>query len=362
MNLELSEELGIPKELDEYGVEVFQKFLMGFNFVAQENVVNEKNGFFNRVLAFKKFFFNQKSVKITYVDITLKFNKLDKGKISFGGANIAFEQGKVLPNYKNPKIEINANKIPEIEIKLNVLDGTTKKEIIDFLKKERTKIISTITHELKHFIDRKLKNNMSIDSRIKYKLLSQYRKDVSTYKTITRLLFDLYFLSKTENLVRPSEFKSIFTSRKLTKKDFLDAYLKSDFYKIYKRAEELTYESFINQIKKEASIKYGENHFEGLSDDILAMALENIKTIGEDLISTTVSKFANDNTSYGEQLNITKKSFDSFLKKQFFLKKDIKGKIDLVNTFKSIISNMNYEAKKMKQKMGKVYASIPDKY
>ena len=142
----------------------------------------------------------------------------------------------------------------------------------------------------------------------------------------------------------------------------METYLKSDFHKIYKRSEELTYESFISKLKEEATKKYGEDHLNDVSSDILAMAIENIKTIGEDLISASVSRFANDYTMYGGELNITKKSFDSFLKKQFFLKKDKSGKIDLVNTFKAIISNMNYVAKKMKQKIGKVYASIPEKY
>jgi hypothetical protein len=363
MNLELSEELGIPKELDEFGDQVFQKFLMGFNFIAKENVINERNGFFNRVLAVKKFNFNEKTVAINYVDIRLIFNKIKSdGQMKFKSANISFNVGRVLPNYKNPRIEITADNIPEIEILLNVPNNTTKNEILNFLKNKRTEITSVITHELKHFIDRKLENNTSLDNRVKYRVLTQYRKDISPFKTITNLLFDLYFLSETENLVRPSEFKSIFTTRKLTKKDFLETYLKSDFHKIYKRSEELTYESFISKLKEEATKKYGEDHLNDVSSDILAMAIENIKTIGEDLISASVSRFANDYTMYGGELNITKKSFDSFLKKQFFLKKDKSGKIDLVNTFKAIISNMNYVAKKMKQKIGKVYASIPDKY
>ena len=124
MNIELSEELGIPKDLDNYAINVLNKFIMGFRLGAPENIVNDENGYYNRVHSPKKFLFDKKSVEINDIDITLYLyiNPSFENRITDDGANLRIVVGKILPNKKNPKVEVLVEDIPKVSIKLNISD------------------------------------------------------------------------------------------------------------------------------------------------------------------------------------------------------------------------------------------------
>jgi hypothetical protein len=182
--------------------------------------------------------------------------------------------------------------------------------------------------------------------------------------SLKSLFFDMYFVSVSENLVRPTEFKTIFTSKKLTKKDFLRKYLNSEFYLVYKRIENRSYEEFLYRVSFDIFKKFGPDDFYmGAGNDHLIDILETIEKIGSELIFRNVNRFAND-TNYSDFVlsNVRKDSDKDFLKKQFLIKRNSLGEINAEETFKALILNTQNTARKMKRKMAKVYAAIPDKY
>jgi hypothetical protein len=366
MNIELSEELGIPKDLDNYAINVLNKFIMGFRLGAPENIVNDKNGYYNRVHSPKKFLFDNKSVEINDIDITLYLNINNSltDEIDENSASLSIDVGKILPNKKNPKVEILVEDIPEIAIKLDISSTTTKDDVFYYLKDKFSENASTLAHELKHYIDAKLGKTEKLSYRTKSNVISALLNNENMLPSLRVLFFDMYFISVTENLVRPTEFKTIFTSKKLTKKDFLNKYLNSEFYLVYKRIENRTYEEFIYRVSIDIFKQFGPNMFyAGAHDDYLFNLLETIENIGSELILRNVKRFAND-TNYSDFVlsNVRKDSDKDFLKKQFLIKRNSLGEINAEETFKALILNTQNTARKMKRKMAKVYAAIPDKY
>lgn len=366
MNIELSEELGIPKDLDNYAINVLNKFIMGFRLGAPENIVNDENGYYNRVHSPKKFLFDNKSVEINDIDITLYLyiNPSFENRITDDGANLRIVVGKILPNKKNPKVEVLVEDIPKVSIKLNISSTTTKDDVYDYLIDSFSENASQLAHELKHYIDTKLGKSEKLSYRTKSTVIDSLLNNMDMLPSLKVLFFDMYFISVTENLVRPTEFKTIFTSKKLTKKDFLNKYLNSDFYLVYKRIEDRTYQELLYKVSVDIFRKFGPNMFyAGAHDDYLFNLLKTIKKIGSGLILQNISRFANDN-SYGDFVlsNVRKDSDKDFLKKQFLIKRNSLGEINAEETFKALILNTQDTARKMKRKMAKVYAAIPDKY
>jgi hypothetical protein len=98
-------------------------------------------------------------------------------------------------------------------------------------------------------------------------------------------------------------------------------------------------------------------------EDHLLNVLELIQIKGTDLIFKNISRFADD-TNYDDFVlsDINRDTFKDFVKKQFLIKKNASGGIDVDKTFNAIILDMQDSARKMKRKMAKVYAAIPDKY
>ena len=366
MNIELSEELGIPKDLDNYAINVLNKFIMGFRLGAPENIVNDENGYYNRVHSPKKFLFDNKSVEINDIDITLYLyiNPSFENRITDDGANLRIVFGKILPNKKNPKVEVLVEDIPKVSIKLNISSTTTKDDVYDYLIDSFSENASQLAHELKHYIDTKLGKSEKLSYRTKSTVIDSLLNNENMLPSLRVLFFDMYFISVTENLVRPAEFKTIFTSKKLTKKDFLNKYLNSEFYLVYKRIEDRTYQELLYKVSVDIFRKFGPNMFyAGAHDDYLFNLLKTIKKIGSGLILQNISRFAND-TSYGDFVlsNVRKDSDKDFLKKQFLIKRNSLGEINAEETFKALILNTKDTARKMKRKMAKVYAAIPDKY
>lgn len=366
MNKELREELGIPKDLDNYAIDILNKFIMGFRLGAPENIINDENGYYNRVHSPKKFLFDKKSVEITDIDITLYLyiNPSFENRITDDGASLRIVVGRILPNKKNPKVEVLVEDIPKVYIKLNISSTTTKDDVYDYLKDSFSESVSSLAHELKHYIDTKLGKSEKLSYRTKSTVIDSLLNNMDMLPSLKVLFFDMYFVSVTENLVRPSEFKTIFTSKKLTKKDFLTKYLKSEFYLTYKRIEDRTYQELLYKVSVDIFRKFGPNMFyAGAHNDYLFNLLETIKKIGSGIILRNVNRFAND-SNYGDFVlsNVRKDSDKDFLKKQFLIKRNSLGEINTEETFKALILDMQNSARKMKRKMGKIYATIPDKY
>lgn len=120
-------------------------------------------------------------------------------------------------------------------------------DVINLLKSERVKVISSFVHEIKHRFDAIKKKSESIKGRSIYNVFSNNRFG---NEVVDRFMFDLYYMTLIESLVRPSEVQSEFEQMGVTQEKFLKALQSQETYKNLKRISEFSYEKFRDNLKQ----------------------------------------------------------------------------------------------------------------
>jgi hypothetical protein len=163
-------------------------------------------------------------------------------------------------------------------------------DITELFKNQRTKIISVLSHELKHAYDSFKKPHKTVINTSKYQTYSSFRTNL---EPIDSLIFDLYYINTVESLVRPSEIYTLMREKKISKKDFLDFLQSTDTYKNLLKIRNFSYKKFredLKQYKNEIEgIVSGFDNVDELPDnfeetlDIFLGAV--YKTIGRSVVS-----------------------------------------------------------------------------
>jgi hypothetical protein len=170
------------------------------------------------------------------IDLQTQDEEMDKPVLISAGVP-SQTKGKPDIKKKKPFVELSLNKD---KIYINFSFGISEDMDIDnvkewFLdKKNITALIPDIAHELMHIYDNYKKEYESVESRVDYMVHNDFitGRVGGICPPIRDKLFLMYFLSKIENLVRPSEIYSHMMVNKITKEEFLNE-LKS--MKVYKR-------------------------------------------------------------------------------------------------------------------------------
>jgi len=135
--------------------------------------------------------------------------------------------------------------VMNIEIKLGCPEDAIPSDVLSFFIEGKPKLISTLTHETKHFVDFQKHKYEKISSRIKYNLPSEFGVNI---KPLQNFMFLIYYFNEIENRVRPSELAALIETNNITKQDFLK-YLKStDIYKRITEANELSLEKLKQEL------------------------------------------------------------------------------------------------------------------
>lgn len=119
-------------------------------------------------------------------------------------------------------------------------------DIISFVKKSKSLIVSSITHELKHAFDQFKNKYGNITDVSRYKATTESPFDILPIK---KFLFKLYFIHKIENLVRPSELYALAQEEGITQEEFYDFITSSRVFKELKEIEEFSYEKLKEELK-----------------------------------------------------------------------------------------------------------------
>ena len=163
-------------------------------------------------------------------------------------------------------------------------------DITELFKSQKKKIISVLSHELKHAYDSFKKPHKTVINTSKYQTYSSFRTNL---EPIDSLIFDLYYINTVESLVRPSEIYTLMREKKISKKDFLDFLQSTDTYKNLLKIRNFSYKKFredLKQYKNEIEgIVSGFDNVDELPDnfeetlDIFLGAV--YKTIGQSVVS-----------------------------------------------------------------------------
>jgi len=399
MRKQMNEARGVPENVTSYAKLVFDKILEGL----KNNKFKRKSLFdssiFTSINAPIEFLKETKIVSIDDIQVKINYDFYSSEQIekiikkntklnikSDGfvliGLSINFEVEDELTKEYNFKLTKLTNPVLEINflVSYNItqLEYTTHKLLNQFYDSS----LSLIGHEIGHHVNMQAKGEDDLAYRAKYAVVSNPRK-VTDIDVLNDFVFDLYYLTTIENIVRPSEFKTFIDSKKITKKQFLQVYYDSEMYKKFNICENITYDKLYNDIDNYLKTKLNPNFYNDNYKHIsILFVLEStlidiIKTGGEILQQIILEKMPN--SSIAKQNKVFSKKFNTFVKRHFFIKSsqnkkplpyselyltndNLLGSIDAEKTYKAIIKDMNITATKMKKKIAKLYEDIPYEY
>lgn len=239
----------------------FSQFVINERLGVPENILNEGENLFNFIIEKLTPLQNQKlSDKSFEYNDEIVISDLKVGKCKVLIQNFETKQDKTLLKgmYFGSDYAIKDFKLiyrgENLTIGIEFYGGKERNfsDVIDILLNDKDSMVSSFSHELKHLYDRYKLGKICVD------LSSSY----DTFKTIkfgplgfiNSLLYLLYYFDKTENLVRSTEIASLISSKKVTKKEFLNFLKETDFYKMCKRALDVSLEDFKNEIWKEKNL------------------------------------------------------------------------------------------------------------
>ena len=229
----LREAVGVPE-----GIHDSSEILMSEIIANLGNIHKVRNNYYDLDLNFESplIIADLRLDKIgVVIDLHPQDMEMDKPVLMSAGVP-SQTKGKPDIKKKKPFVEISLNKD---QIFINFAFAISEDMDIDdvkewFLDKDNiNNLIPTVTHELKHVYDNYKKKYEPVGSRVDYMV---YNKFITggvggTCSPIRNKLFLMYFFSKIENLVRPSEIYSHMMVNKITKEEFLNELKSMDVYK-----------------------------------------------------------------------------------------------------------------------------------
>jgi hypothetical protein len=296
----------------------------------------------------------KKKILIKKIEVELTFNKTNnRSKIK--GKNIV----TLGLTYHNPDLKSLSNKgtmtyKSEDIIRLGIDFRINTLAKYEQLFRELTnykEYIPSLAHEIKHFIDSNVEGATSnIGSAVKYGITTALMG-----MPASDFIYQMYYIHKIENLVRPTQLYAQFMTEKVTKKEFLEKYTSSAIYKILSEVDEVSYEKILQLTANDMGIP---NMFmtrmfleKYLNDLIHTFEIKGIEGIEIEMKRNghNIDKDSDD----------LKKVFIDYVKNKVKIKEDSDG-INIEKTFKAIIDDMKYVAKNLKRKLAKIYSILPD--
>jgi hypothetical protein len=296
----------------------------------------------------------KKKILIKKIEVELTFNKTNnRSKIK--GKNIV----TLGLTYHNPDLKSLSNKgtmtyKSEDIIRLGIDFRINTLAKYEQLFRELTnykEYIPSLAHEIKHFIDSNVEGaTPNIGSAVKYGITTALMG-----MPASDFIYQMYYIHKIENLVRPTQLYAQFMAEKVTKKEFLEKYTSSAIYKILSGVDEVSYEKILQLTANDMGIP---NMFmtRMFLEKYLNELIHTFEIKGIEGIEIEMKRNGHNIDKDSDDL---KKLFIDYVKNKVKIKKDSDG-VNIEQTFKAIIDDMKYVAKNLKRKLAKIYSILPD--
>jgi len=247
----------------------------------------------------------------------------------------------------------------EVTINLSGPEKTTKKDIKNYFKSDKSKLMSALSHELGHAYNLYKKGGSDVKSMARYRAYTDLYFPI---KEVNDFIYNLYYIHSVENIVRPIEVASEMKSGNINKENFYEFITNNDTYKKLKKINEFSYENFRNELFKNTKkiksflIRIGVEESkletdEEIVDELLKVVYVNLTNKS---ISTTMNMMI---TNPMEELfgfgiiDISKEEMFTKIARSF-----AKYHNDVEKFFKMEAKNFKYYSTKMLKKISKLYA------
>ena len=247
------------------------------------------------------------------------------------------------------------------------------KSVKDILLSNKAQVVSTLGHELMHSYDLSfIKGGKDFEDVAKYSAISKLRFGIPA---VDEFFYYLYFISKTESIVRSAEIASRMEVQGVTKDDFLKFITNNKTWKILKEMSEWTYQKFddkllesIDSIRdrlESSDIRVDNQSDEEVIETLKDLILNNIIGSKLDSLSGLLRDPKYDSDPFLElltgkkaeedpDLDIKNDFFQNFLKN---LKKDIKNSDYYFSNKEKMFK---FESKKLLKKISKLFSMAKD--
>lgn len=231
----LQEALGVPSGIVDSAKKIFTNLSSQVNNVDKDSRDSEYNFEIKEDITIS-------DVTFDGVDFTIECEEDDDyGYIIIAGFQVETRSKK---SHVSPIIHYEKPTTLNIKMFLLVPSDFTFNDIIELFKTQKTEIIKSLTHELKHSFDHVKKPFEKTSNSAEYSVYSNINLGL---EPINRLLHYMYYVTLTESLVRPSELASIIDVENISQRDFLE-FLTSNY--TYRRLKEINSFS-VDKLKEE---------------------------------------------------------------------------------------------------------------
>ena len=251
----ITERLGVPDKIIDSATNLYDSILSHFNSKSKDTI---SEGEYSVNLP----------IQIEIAD--LKFNSVEFGVnlISYQSDNkvdvISWGVASMPDSVDNYKLYYDKDLIDDINLFINlaITDETEFSDIYDYIKTERSKIIGILSHELKHVYDKYMLGKVFLENVVDYQTWSSTR---TGFRPIDEFIYYMYFMSKTESLVRTSELAGELTTLDITKSEFKEFLEGTSTYKNLIDIKKFSYQGLKDKLL--ADVEHIRKLFVDLTDE-----------------------------------------------------------------------------------------------
>jgi hypothetical protein len=365
---DIDEKLGVPTNIESVAKDFYNKLLEQLEIVFNPTDVIRGD-------STKKIYLDLddkiNDMLITDVKIELMFNDVDVESVetvslAYGHtSNVSKNGGEYVRTAAEPDVSSSGFMI---NFYIPKHKETTIQDIINHLVSEDNRIITSLSHELKHMYDFYKKRKMSVDKSSDY---AAYNSNIRFGpNTLDSFLMYMYFTNNAENLTRATETYTSAIEKHVTKKQFLDFLKDNQTYNVLVNCRDFKLDNVFNDLKTNHLDRIKEQLIRGKHVPVTATDDEIILKVFEIAYVALANKKLDDIKRAITQFDINHlvatifggKVDDGDAERYFnkIANRLQTGKKNAMVFFRKMEKHINYTGNNMLRKISKVYDMLPD--
>ena len=356
------EALGVPENILLSGEKLYKDLLKQLSYESNETFDEDSKfdiGFSTNLQI------NELNIKKVHARIELDF--VDTDKILMAGMGFSPRYTHNIKKFVSMSLQDFSELYISVSLYLPERD-VNMSEIIKFLKDEKTEILPSLSHELKHAYDNFKEPEKPLTHIVDYGTTSNF--GAFGIKPLRIFFHYLYLATLTETLVKPTEVASRMILSDVNKTQFLEFLLNDKTFKEFMVLKNYTFEDLVSELKSDIEtiktrLRDSDIDVPESDDEIINLILE----LGYINLTNDKGEMLKHLLISGEEDSLLK--FMEFMggidpesdKGKYFYKnlsKFSKYQNNPLNFYKNEIKLFNFVGEKMAKKIGKLYEMAQD--
>ena len=350
MKKEIKEVVGVPAGILKSAEQLYTNLVNAFEDTNDMEFVFR--GTYKEEFSFPtKFKINE--LDITSVDVLVNYNVVENDKLEIAGAGYMGELGV---NYRRFMV-IFMNEPNEVNLSMDFLIPNDREivfeELVEYVYENKSIIVSSLAHELKHAYDSFKRPNRKITTQADYQ--ANTTADGYGIGAFRKFYMMLYLATTIEQLVKPTEVASRMNIGNINQKDFLEFLLKDRTYEDFNDLRNYSMDELISDLLKQEKKMRSFEQFKNLSQDEYINQLLKVGYINltQKKIDSVEEFVLRDNDRLLNMMGVDTPNMEYFLKQVNNYKKYANNPKDF---FTKEIKFLNIVGDKMIKKLGKLYS------